>query len=51
MLLIVRTCNPGTEFNNTRHNFGFDIVDSIHQEFEFGSFSKKFNFFMQQKRF
>ena len=43
MILISGLGNPGTEFNNTRHNFGFDIVDSIHQEFEFGSFSKKFN--------
>ena len=40
MILISGLGNPGTEFNNTRHNFGFDIVDSIHQEFEFGSFSK-----------
>ncbi len=43
MILISGLGNPGKEFNNTRHNFGFDIVDSIHQGFEFESFSKKFN--------
>ena len=35
--------NPGKKFENTRHNVGFDIIDSIQKHFLFPKFSKKFN--------
>ena len=43
MILIVGLGNPGKEFENTRHNVGFDIIDSIQKHFLFPKFSKKFN--------
>ena len=38
MILITGLGNPGKEFLKTRHNVGFDIVDSIHSEFNFPEF-------------
>ena len=43
MILIVGLGNPGKEFQNTRHNIGFDIIDTIQNHFIFPKFSKKFN--------
>ena len=40
MILITGLGNPGKEFLKTRHNVGFDIVDSIHSEFNFPNFPK-----------
>ena len=42
MILITGLGNPGKEFLKTRHNVGFDIVDSIHSEFNFPEFSENF---------
>ena len=44
MILITGLGNPGKEFLKTRHNVGFDIVDSIHSEFNFPEFSEKFDY-------
>ena len=49
MILITGLGNPGKEFLNTRHNVGFDIIDSIHSEFGFPEFSKKFNSLYSKK--
>ena len=49
MILITGLGNPGKEFLKTRHNVGFDIIDSIHSEFDFPDFSKKFNSLYSKK--
>ena len=49
MILITGLGNPGKEFLKTRHNVGFDIIDSIHSEFDFPEFSKKFNSLYSKK--
>ena len=49
MILITGLGNPGKEFLKTRHNVGFDIVDSIHSEFNFPEFSEKFDSLYSKK--
>ena len=49
MILITGLGNPGKEFIKTRHNVGFDIVDSIHSEFNFPKFSEKFDSLYSKK--
>ena len=49
MILITGLGNAGKEFLKTRHNVGFDIVDSIHSEFNFPKFSEKFNSLYSKK--
>ncbi len=43
MLLIAGLGNPGSSFTRTRHNIGFEILDSLHSEHKFGKFSEKFD--------
>ena len=43
MILIVGLGNPGKEFEKTRHNIGFEIVNEIQKDLLFPSFNKKFN--------
>ena len=43
MILVIGLGNPGREFENTRHNVGFDIINSIQRFFLFPKFSKKFD--------
>jgi PTH1 family peptidyl-tRNA hydrolase len=40
-ILLVGLGNPGTEYEKTRHNIGFRIVDQICEEHRFGSFRLK----------
>tara|TARA_B100001989_G_C24390797_1_gene389140 strand:- start:14 stop:577 length:564 start_codon:yes stop_codon:yes gene_type:complete len=49
MILITGLGNPGNEFLKTRHNIGFDIIDSIHSKFDFPRFSEKFNSLYSKK--
>jgi len=44
MKIIIGLGNPGEQYQNTRHNIGFQIVDKIQQEFSFPDFepNKKF---------
>lgn len=43
-LLIAGLGNPGVKYQNTRHNIGFTILDSLSKECGFSfSFDKKFN--------
>lgn len=42
MWLLVGLGNPGTKYENNRHNIGFMAVDAIAEEQEFPAFKKKF---------
>src|SRR6185369_12694942 len=48
MKLIVGLGNPGTEYENTRHNLGFIIIDSLAKELGGELTKKKFNGFYYQ---
>lgn len=43
MKLIVGLGNPGKEYENTRHNLGFIIIDNLAQELKIELNKKKFN--------
>lgn len=42
MWLIAGLGNPGSQYQNNRHNIGFMAVDAIYQSFSFSPWSKKF---------
>lgn len=43
MKMIVGLGNPGKEYENTRHNIGFMIVDEYARRYNISSFKNKFN--------
>ena len=43
MFLVVGLGNPGTEYENTRHNVGFMAVDEIVGRYKFSPFKSKFD--------
>ena len=43
MILIVGLGNPGEEYKFTRHNIGFEIINSLHDHYNFPVFKKKFD--------
>ena len=43
MILIVGLGNPGEKFLFTRHNIGFEIIDSFHLHFKFHAYKSKFD--------
>ena len=49
MILISGLGNPGMQFEGTRHNVGFDIVDSIHESYNFPDYKIKFNGLVTKK--
>ena len=42
MKLIVGLGNPGGEYDETRHNIGFQVIDELKQQFSHAVFDKKF---------
>ncbi|MET3559679.1 PTH1 family peptidyl-tRNA hydrolase [Bartonella japonica] len=42
MWLIAGLGNPGSQYQNNRHNIGFMAIDAIYQSFSFSPWSKKF---------
>lgn len=42
MFLVVGLGNPGTKYENTRHNIGFMAVDAMHRRHNFSVWTEKF---------
>lgn len=42
MLLLVGLGNPDKEYEGTRHNIGFDIIDCVSRDYQFGAAKSKF---------
>lgn len=49
MFFLVGLGNPGQEYLSTRHNIGFEIIDSISHCFKFPSFKEKFDGLITKK--
>lgn len=41
--LIIGLGNPGAQYDDTRHNIGFKVVDALHDKFGFNGFTEKFH--------
>lgn len=41
--LLIGLGNPGEKYDETRHNIGFKVVDTIHDEYNFHGFNEKFH--------
>ena len=50
MKLIVGLGNIGVEYENTYHNVGFDVIDTMREEFDFPQFRKKGNSYISRGR-
>lgn len=48
-ILISGLGNPGANYDNTRHNIGFNAVDAIAEHLDFPSFSSKFSSLISSK--
>lgn len=48
MFLIVGLGNPGSKYENHRHNIGFKAVDEISHRFSFSTWSEKFSGFISK---
>ena len=43
MIILSGLGNPGREYKGTRHNLGFDLINSLHKHYNFPEFKKKFD--------
>ena len=43
MIILSGLGNPGKEYNGTRHNIGFDLINCLHRHYNFPEFRKKFD--------
>ena len=43
MIILSGLGNPGKEYNETRHNIGFDLINCLHNHYNFPEFKKKFD--------
>ena len=43
MIILSGLGNPGKEYNGTRHNIGFDLINCLHKHYNFPEFRKKFD--------
>ena len=51
MIILAGLGNPGKRYLNTRHNVGFNIIDSIKENYRFPSFKEKFLGSYSKKKF
>jgi PTH1 family peptidyl-tRNA hydrolase len=49
MFIIVGLGNPGGEYQDNRHNFGFMVLDYLQEVLQFPIFSKKSRYLLSQK--
>ncbi len=50
MILIIGLGNIGNEYENTRHNIGFTVIDNIKDHFDFPSFKEKGKFIFSKTK-
>ena len=50
MILIVGLGNPGRKYQMTRHNIGFEMVNSFHKYFSFPDYKSKFDGLYSKKK-
>ena len=43
MIILSGLGNPGREYDGTRHNLGFEVIDRLHKNYGFPDFKKKFD--------
>lgn len=48
-ILLVGLGNPGNQYQNTRHNIGFAIIDSIAEAYDFPQYNIKFSSLISSK--
>ena len=49
MLLLVGLGNPGSNYTNTRHNIGFEIIDAINSHFKLSKQNQNLKVCLQQE--
>lgn len=48
-ILLVGLGNPGDQYQNTRHNIGFTMIDAIAENYDFPQYSTKFSSLISNK--